>query len=64
MVILQKRFIKNIWRDRKSTYVIYIFFVYFCNYLISSFNHFKRGVKAINHVQTASQILQPIIILS
>ena len=28
MVILQKRFIKDIWRDRKSTYVIYIFFVY------------------------------------
>ena len=25
MVILQKRFIKDIWRDRKSTYVIIYF---------------------------------------
>ena len=44
LVVSQKRSIIDIWKDRKSAYVIYFLFSTFnypwCNYLISSFNYF------------------------
>ena len=42
MVILQKRFIKDISRDRKSAYVVYIY-IYIYIYIISLFL-ITRGV--------------------